>query len=87
MSWSITLVGKPENVAKALEENSAKLSGQSKAEYDAAIPHIVGLVNENFGQNPPTLKVTAAGSGYANGKDQVQRNCTVSIEAWYGTIV
>ena len=87
MSWSITLVGKPENVAKALEDNSAKLNGQSKTEYDAALPHIVALVKENFGQNPPMLKVAASGSGYATGGEQVQRNCIVSIEAWYGTIV
>jgi hypothetical protein len=87
MSWSITFVGKPENVAKALEDNAAKLSGQSKAEYEAALPHLVVLVKENFGQTPPMLKVTASGSGYANSTEQLTRNCLVSIEAWYGTIV
>lgn len=87
MSWSIAFIGKPENVAKALEDNSAKLSGQSKTEFDAALPHLVALVKENFGQNSPTLKIAASGSGYSTGGEQVQRNCTVSIESLYGTIV
>lgn len=38
MSWSIKLVGKPAKVVEALDAESAKLSGQCKAEYDAALP-------------------------------------------------
>jgi hypothetical protein len=88
MSWSITFVGAPENVAKALEANSAKLNGQSKEEYDAAFPHLVALVKENISQNPVTLKVTANGSGHKNSDGTVNhRSCVASIEAWYGVIV
>lgn len=87
MSWSIAFIGKPENIAKALEDNSAKLNGQSKAEYDAALPHLLGLVKENFAQNPPMLKVSASGSGYSTNGEQLQRNCNVFIESMYGMIV
>lgn len=88
MSWSITLVGKSENIAKALEEYAIKLTGQSKEEYESALPHLVGLVKENFSKtSPPMLKIEAAGSGYADKGEQVNRNCVVSIQAWYGTIV
>lgn len=87
MSWSITFIGKPENIARALEENSAKLNGQSKTEYDAALPHLLGLVKENFAQTSPTLKVTASGSGYSTNGEQVQRNCSVTIESIYGMLV
>lgn len=87
MSWSITFIGKPENVAKALEEQSAKLEGQSKVEYDSALPHFVALVKENFGDTPPMIKINASGHGYASGGEQKQRQCVVSVELWYGTIV
>lgn len=48
MSWSISFIGKPENVAKALNEHSDKLDGQSKLEYINALPNIIGIVAENF---------------------------------------
>lgn len=83
MSWSICIIGKPENVAIALEKESEKLSGQSKVEFDAALPHFVALVKENFGENPPMMKITANGHGHGDH----YRNCTVSIELIYGTIV
>jgi hypothetical protein len=87
MSWSITFIGKPENVAKALEEESVKLNGLSKDEYDAAVPHFIAIVKQNYGgDKPPMIKISASGSGYtSNGKEQ--RQCTVSVEAWYGIIV
>ena len=48
MSWSISFIGKPENVEKSQEANSEKLSGASKEEYDDAKPHLIAIVNQNF---------------------------------------
>lgn len=87
MSWSIILIGSPENVSKALTEQSDKMEGQSKKEYDSALPHMVGLVNENFGSDNPIVKITAAGHGYLADGEQKQRNCTVSVERIYGMLV
>lgn len=88
MSWSINFIGKPENVATALNEHSKKLSDQSKVEYDSALPHLVGLVKENFNKNADMLvKVTASGHGYATGEEQIDRYCTATVEGVYGTIV
>lgn len=87
MSWSITFIGKPENVANALEEQSAKLSDQSKVEYDIALPHMVALVKENFGDDSPVIKITGNGHGYSVNGEQRQRQCVVSIERIYGTLV
>jgi hypothetical protein len=39
---------------------------QSKLEYDSALPHLVGIVKENFGTNVPIVKLSAAGHGYAS---------------------
>ena len=83
MSWSISILGKPEKVVEAIEEHSSTLNGQCKLEFDDAKPHLVGLVRQNFGQHEGLLiDLVASGSGSADrdGK-QVQRSCTVKIEA------
>lgn len=90
MSWNVTFIGDPINVVKALEENSAKLDGAFKVEYDAALPHLVGLVKENFNNNGigVIVKVTASGHGFkgTDGIDQY-RQCTASVEQLYGVLV
>lgn len=90
MSWSVTFIGKPDNIVKALEENSSKLSGQSKEEYDAALPHLIGLIKQNYNSKvDPALKLVASGHG-ANYGDaegaQKYQQCTVSME-YAGPIV
>lgn len=92
MSWSVSLIGKPANVVKALEAESAKFTDQSKVEYDAALPHLVGLVQQNFvadesGYVEPTIKLDAAGSGYSRDGKQLQRSCRVKIEPLYTKLV
>jgi len=88
MSWSVTFIGNPENVAKALEEQSTKLEGQSKVEYDSALPHMVALVKENFELvNQPIVKIAANGHGYATNGEQTQRHFVMTIERIYGVLV
>lgn len=87
MSWSVSFIGKSENVIKALEAESEKLSGQSKIEYDGALPHLVGLVKENFGMVNQLFKVNASGHGYASNGEQINRQCTVNVEVFYSVLV
>jgi hypothetical protein len=93
MSWSIALIGKPENVVAALEEASKKMDeGQSKAEFDDALPHLVGIVKQNFAKEGSTytgktVKLEASGSGYSKDDEQIERSLKVSIEGSYITIV
>lgn len=88
MSWSVIFIGKPEKVAEALEANSAKLSDQSKVEYDSALPHLVALTKENFGNGDSQLiKLMASGHGYATGGEQKQRTFACSVEVFYATLV
>ncbi len=88
MSWSVQFIGTPEKVANALEEQSAKLEGQSKIEYDDALPHMKALVMQNFAGITPTVKITANGHGYATTDgEQKQRHFVVSIEPAYGVLV
>lgn len=79
MSWSVYLIGSPENVSKALDTNSTNLSGQSKAEFDAALPHIKALVEQNVNKNYPiAIKLNANGHGDTSG------NNTVNVDISYG---
>ena len=90
MSWSLTFIGKPANVAAALDKYSNNLSGPSQEEYNEAKPHLIGLVNQIFaseGQQPPTIKLAANGSGYSvNGKRQ-SGSLYVSLENIFAEVV
>lgn len=96
MLWNVNLIGKPENVVKALDAESEKMSGASKEEFDGAKPHIVALVRENFslkdGQDDMkcAIQVEASGSGYAyteDGKPKTYRFCSVKIVSAGGQMV
>lgn len=50
MSWSLSFVGKPENIKRKLNEMSASLTGQSKAEFDEAKPALDTLLDLNVAQ-------------------------------------
>jgi hypothetical protein len=93
MSWSVSVIGKPDNVCAELDRRSGVLSGQSKVEFDAALPHIKALVSENFSKSDsyqvPTIKLDASGSGMASSDsgEQIRRDCKVSIEPLWTQIV
>lgn len=91
MSWSIRVHGKPEAVAQALRDHSDKLSGQSKQEYDEALPHLIDLVKQNIGL---PIDVNASGhatfaSSHPTLRDGVRTygNCLVEIKHLEGTHV
>jgi hypothetical protein len=85
MSWSIQFIGKPEKVVEALQKQSESMNGESKVEYDSALPHLAGLVKENFGYDY-AVKIVAAGHGMAGG-EKPNRQLTASIELIYGLLV
>ena len=97
MSWNVSFIGKPENVVAALEKYMADTpaTDQSKIEYEAAKPHLIALVQNNFASKDstyvcPTIKIEASGSGSAKMTDppvQLQRSCTVKIEPMYIALV
>ena len=82
MSWSVNYIGSPENVSAALDKHSSEITGQSKAEYDAALPHIKALVEQNTNANHPiAIKVDANGHGDTTG------NNTVNVSIGYGGVL
>lgn len=85
MSWSTSATGTPDEVVDHLTKYGATLTGQSKVEFDAALPHLTGLVKENFdntpGQAPSKLSLSAYGSGFAKDGQQVNRSCGVTLKS------
>jgi hypothetical protein len=83
MSWSVSKRGKASEVAKQLEAESANMSGQSRVEFDAAKPYLIGLIKENFnnrdGSEEPTVSLDASGHGMAQGDAQLDRTCQVTL--------
>ena len=92
MSWNVEIIGKPVDVVVELQAQSARETGQCKVEFDAALPHMIGLVKQNFVDPSgryylPLIRLYASGSGICESDKQVQRNCTVKVEPFYGKLV
>lgn len=92
MSWSIQLIGSPENIITALDEESAKLDGESKAEFDEVLPAFKTLVQANTtvegeGFVQPLLRLEASGHGYSRNGKRVSCTAVVKLEQLYGRIV
>lgn len=87
MSWSVNVIGKPENIISFLEGYSTSLTGQSKEEFDEAMPSIKGLVAMNFNRNgsQPTLQLEA--NGHAVLSDTGYGTCNVRIASIGTTLV
>lgn len=64
MSFSVTFIGKPEAIKKKLDEEGAKLSGQSKDEFDAARQALNIILDQNVGNN--VLRLHANGHATVN---------------------
>jgi hypothetical protein len=77
------LIGSPAGVKTELERYSEDLSGQSKDEYDAAKPHLIGLIDQVVG-GKKQVKLNAA--GHATFKDgvKVDGNISVAMDLYYG---
>ena len=85
MSWSVTVIGKPEKVAEELDKYSDTLTGQSKTEYDEAKPALQQLVRLNFG-GENLVKLIA--SGHANFTDgqKTYGTCGVTMETFHAKL-
>lgn len=97
MSWSCDYVGTADKIAAALKVDSEKMTGQSKVEFDAALPHLVGLLENIFDDPAATggqTRITtlqANGSGSTKTVDgqtqQVSRSVYVKLETAYAMLV
>jgi hypothetical protein len=85
MSWTVNTIGTPAKVVEELDAHSARLSGPSKDEMDAALPHIKGIIENNFGayheSEAVIIRLNAYGSAQPgpDGAPGISR-CSVSVE-------
>lgn len=84
MSWSIQVVGKPENVTKALEAHAERLTGQSRQEYDEALPALKTLVAGNVG--PVAVSVNASGHASFEAGLKTHSAINAEIKQLYGFV-
>lgn len=87
MSWSISLLGTPDKVKEKLMAESARLTGLSKQEFDEALPHLTGLVDQIVcDQQPPLVEFN--GNGHASFKEgrKIDGNLSVSIKRLHTTL-
>ena len=67
MSWSITKVGKPEALTRAVDKEVEIYSGQSKEEFVAVAPHLKGLLDSCDGEQVMSL-VASGHATFVNGQ-------------------
>lgn len=76
MSWSIDSTGTPEEIKAELNAYSEELDEGSKEEFDAALPFLIGLVEQNHDNiSPPSLSLSANGHGYEG-----HNECRVTLQ-------
>lgn len=82
MSFSVSIVGKPEAIKRALANESERLTGQSKEEFDAVKPAIETILdqNMNLGGDPSVFRVDANGHANFSGGVKQYGNCSVKVE-------
>lgn len=78
MSFSVTFVGKPEAIKRKLVEESARLTGQSKTEFDAVCPALETILDQQVGNGAVHLSA----NGHATFTDGVKTygNCNVEVK-------
>lgn len=93
MSWSISALGKPEDICGEMLRYLGTLNGQSANEFHDAMPYLQGLLRQNFvteagGGLSPLIRLDANGSGSADASgNQLRRQCNVTIKPEFTKLV
>ena len=77
MSFSVTFVGKPEAVKRKLAEHSQVLRDQSKTEFDAIVPSLEMILDQNVGNGVVRLDANGHAS-FAEGT-KTSGTCQVQV--------
>src|SRR2546423_13126359 len=78
MSFSVQYIGKPDAIKRKLEDESARLTGQSKTEFDAVKPALDTILDQQVGNGVIHLSA----NGHASFADGVKTygNCQVEVK-------
>lgn len=102
MSWSFQAIGNTQRLVEALEAHSEKISKDPtdycRMEFEAAKPHLIALVKQNFAAEgteftKPMIQLTASGSATsrvdmndANKRNVVSSNVSVELKQHYNFV-
>ena len=87
MSWSNSWIGKPSAIKAAIGRYSDTLTGLSKEEFDAARPHLEGLLDQNTNKDKePIVHLDANGHAYVKDGERQYSACSVTLKT-IGTLV
>lgn len=76
MSFHVSYIGKPEAIQRKLEEESARLTDQSKTEFDAVLPALTTLLSQEVGNG--VVQLTA--NGHATITNGIKTYGNVGVE-------
>lgn len=81
MSWSNSWMGKPSAIKAAIGRFADTLSGLSKEEFDAARPHLEGLLDQNSNkEKEPIVELSASGHAYVKDGERQYSSCSVTLK-------
>lgn len=78
MSFSITVIGKPDAIKRKLAEESERLKDQSKVEFDAVRPAIETILDQQVANGIIHLNANGHAS-FTNG-EKTYGNCSVEVK-------
>jgi hypothetical protein len=81
MSFSVSFIGSPDAIKRRLAQESENLTGQSKAEFDAVLPALNTVLDQQVGHPQFPVAVQLIANGHATFVDGVKTygQCTVEV--------
>ncbi len=78
MSFSVMFVGKPDAIKRKLAEESAKLTGQSKTEFDAVLPALETILDQQVGDGK-VIRLSTNGHAMFTDGVKIFGHCNVDV--------
>ncbi|MEP6743424.1 MAG: hypothetical protein ABJB61_13075 [bacterium] len=78
MSFSVIFIGKPEAIKRKLAEESNRLTGQSKDEFNALRPALETILDQQFGNG--AISLNAYGHASFTDGEKTFGNCGVEVK-------
>lgn len=79
MSFSVSIIGKPDAIKRRLAAESERLSGQSKTEFDAVKPALETILDQQVGNGVVHLSANGHASVLPDGT-KTYGSCSVDVK-------
>jgi len=79
MGWKFSATGTLEDLRRALDAEDEMMPAESKVEFEAAKPHLRGLLSLGAGKSSATLHIEASGGAYERDNQPAYSTCNVKI--------